>query len=292
MFTGSIVALITPFHQGQVDVEALRSLVAWHIQEETQGIVLCGCTGEGPLLTAEERRQILSTSVKAAQGRIPIIMGCSSPSTSEAVEMVQEAKKLGADAALVVTPYFVKPMPEGIFQHFQEISKASDLPIIIYNHPGRAVIDLSVPLLARLAALPTIIGVKDSGSDLRRPLQLRQVISKPFCFFSGDDPTAAGYLAKGGDGCISVTANVAPKLCQEMMRAWHSQNMQTFSDLRDRLFPLHEALLLETNPSPLKYAVSLLGKCRNELRLPLVPVSQKTEQQVYETMVNVGLVKK
>jgi 4-hydroxy-tetrahydrodipicolinate synthase len=216
-------------------------------------------------------------------------MGCSSASTLESIEMVKEAETLGADAALVMTPFYIKPMPEGIFQHFQEISKASSLPIIIYNHPGRTGIDLSIPLLTQLAALPTVVGVKDSGIDMRRPIQLRQATSKPLCFFSGDDPTTSAYLAKGGDGCISVTANVAPRLCQDLMDAWKNDDLKTFALLRDRLFPLHEALLLETNPSPLKFAVSLLGKCQNEVRLPLVRVAQDTQDQIRQTMKTIGL---
>ncbi|MDF3033336.1 MAG: 4-hydroxy-tetrahydrodipicolinate synthase [Alphaproteobacteria bacterium] len=289
MFSGSIVALITPFFQDQVDEAALRALVEWHVQEGTQGIVVCGCTGEGALLSPQERRQVLSVSVDAAGKRIPVIMGCSSPSTAEAIQMVQEAASLGAAGALVVTPYYVKPMPEGIFRHFQEITKASPLPLIIYNNPGRVVIDLPVSLLARLATLPTVVGVKDSGTDMRRLPQLRQVVSKPFCFLSGDDPTVTAYLAKGGDGAISTTANVAPKLYQEMIGAWQKQDFLKFSTIRDRLFPLHEALLMETNPSPLKFAVSLLGKCRNEVRLPLVPVSAPTEKMVRETMAATGV---
>lgn len=289
MFSGSIVALITPFFQGQVDEEALRALVEWQIQQGTQAILVCGCTGEGPLLSQQERNQVLSCSIDAAQGRVPIIMGCNSPSTTEVVQMVKEAESLGAAAALVITPYLVKPMPEGVFQHFQEISKASSLPIIVYNHPGRVGIDLPISLLARIAALPNVVGIKDSGTDMRRPLQLRQAVSKPLCFFSGDDPTSAAYLAKGGDGWISVTANVAPKLCKDMMIAWQNQDFKTFSSLRDRLFPLHEALVVETNPSPLKFALSLLKKCENELRLPLVPASANTQSQVQEAMKAVGL---
>lgn len=294
MFSGSIVALITPFFQGQVDEAAVRALVEWQIQQGTHGIVVCGSTGEGGLLSVSERHQVLSAALDAARNRIPVIMGCSSPSTTEVIQMVKDAKSLGAAAALTITPYYVKPMPEGIFQHFQEITKASSLPLIIYNHPGRTSIDLSIPLLARLATLPTVVGVKDSGTDLRRPLQLRQEMVrqenlKPFCFLSGDDPTAAAYLANGGDGWISVTANVAPKLCQEMIRAWRTKDLQTFSTIRDQLFPLHEALLIETNPSPLKFAVSLLDKCHNELRLPLVPIASSSEAEIRTAMVSTGL---
>jgi 4-hydroxy-tetrahydrodipicolinate synthase len=290
MFSGSIVALVTPFFQDRIDEKALRDLVDWHCDQGAQAIVVCGSTGEGALLTPQERHQVLSVSLDAASKRIPIIMGCSSASTAEAAAMTKEAESLGAAAALVVTPYYVKPMPEGIFQHFQAISKASTLPLIIYNHPGRTSIDLSIDLLIRLATLTPVVGIKDSGTDLRRPIQLRQAISKPFCFFSGDDPTASAYLANGGDGCISVTANVAPKLCREMITAWKSQDLETFSKIRDLLSSLHEALLLETNPSPLKYAVSLLGKCHNEVRLPLVPVSPATEAKIKKAMAAVGLI--
>jgi 4-hydroxy-tetrahydrodipicolinate synthase len=290
MFSGSIVALITPFFQGQVDKLALRALVQWHIEEGSQGIVVCGSTGEGGLLTPQERQEVLSLTLETTQGRIPIIMGCSSLSTAEAVANVMAAEKGGAAAALVMTPYYMKPMPEGIFQHFEAISKASSLPIIIYNHPGRTGIDLSIPLLVRLANLPTVVGVKDSGTDMRRPLQLRQATSKQLCFFSGDDPTTAAYLAKGGDGFISTTANVAPKLCRQMISAWEEGDLRSFANLRDQLFPLHEALLLESNPSPLKFGVSLLGKCHNDVRLPLIPVSSPTEKAVREAMVSNGLI--
>jgi len=289
MFSGSIVALITPFIQDQVDEGSLRTLVEWQIQEGSQGIVVCGSTGEGALLSHLERQQVLSVTLEVAKGRIPIIMGCSSASTAEVVAMVKEAEMLGAAAALVMTPYYIKPTSEGIYQHFQAISKASQLPILIYNHPGRTGIDIPISLFERLVALPTIVGVKDSGTDMRRPLQLRQATSKPLCFFSGDDPTLSAYLAKSGDGCISVTANVTPKLCQDMIKAWHDQDLTGFSKLRDLLFPLSEALLLETNPSPLKFAVSLLKKCNNEVRLPLVPVSSTTEQQIREAMHTIGL---
>lgn len=290
MFSGSIVAIITPFFQDQVDEATLRALVEWHVEEGTQGIVVCGCTGEGSLLSRDERNKVLSVTLEATKGRIPVIMGCSSPATAEVVQMVKEAEAMGASAALVVTPYFVKPMPEGIFQHFEKISKSSSLPLIIYNHPGRTGIDLPVHLLVRLASLPTVVGIKDSGTDMRRPIQVRQAVSKPLCFFSGDDPTASAYLAKGGHGFISVTANVAPRLCREMMDAWSKMDLERFSTLRDLLYPLHEALVMETNPAPLKYALSLLNKCKNDLRLPLVPVAENTQKMIHEAMSAVGLI--
>lgn len=289
MFSGSIVALITPFNQGQVDEKALTHLLEWHIDQGTQGILVLGSTGEGALLTPQERHQVLSLTVTCVNKRIPVIAGCGSVSTSETVGLVRQAETLGVDAALVVTPYYVKPMAEGIFQHFQALSQASSLPLIIYNNPGRAVIDLSVPLLARLATLPTVVGIKDSSIDVIRLLRLRQAISKPLCYLSGDDPTTPAFMAHGGDGCISVTANVAPRLCFELIEAWQKKDMNRFAIIRDRLFPLHEALLSETNPSPLKFAVSLLGKCHNELRLPLIPVAPKTETMIRETMGTLGL---
>ena len=284
MFSGSIVALVTPFNQGKVDETALKSLVNWHRDEGTQGIVALGSTGEGALLTPEERLRVLSSVIETAGNRIPVIAGCGSPSTAEAVNMVQQAQTLGAAAALVVTPYYVKPGPEGIFQHFQAISETSSLPLIIYNNPGRCGIDLSVPLISRLATLSTVAGLKDSSTDLARPALLREAISKDFCLLSGDDPTAGPYLAQGGDGCISVTANIAPRLCQEMMKAWDSRTMPEFAKIQEQLMPLHEALATEVNPCPVKFGLSLLGRCRNELRLPLLPVTSATGQLVAGVM--------
>lgn len=289
MFSDSIVALITPFFQGSVDKKALKNLVEWQILEGTQAIVACGSTGEALLLTPQERHEVLSTVLEAVNNRIPVIAGCGSASTAETLAMVQHAQSLGVAAALVVTPYYVKPMPEGVFQHFQAISQGSTLPIIIYNNPGRSVVDLSVPLIARLATLPTVVGIKDSHPDVSRPIALRQAISKPFCILSGEDGTASAFMANGGDGCISVTANVAPKLCQQMMTAWKTQDLKTFAKTRDQLMPLNTALFTETNPSGFKYAVSLLGKCHNELRLPLVPVSLSTEALVKSAMAETGL---
>jgi 4-hydroxy-tetrahydrodipicolinate synthase len=277
MFSGSIVAIITPFHQGQVDSEALKKLVEWHIAEGTQGIVACGSTGESALLTAEERSQVIKTCVEAARKRIPIIVGCGAPSTAETIDMVKQAETLGADAILVVTPYYVKPNPEGVFRHFESISQASSLPIVIYNNPGRAVVDLSIDLIARLAEIPTVIGLKDSNTDLTRPILIRQKVQKDFCLLSGDDPTAAAYLAHGGHGCISVTANAAPAACQKLITFWQQGNLSKFAVYRDELLPLHQAMIAETNPAPAKYAVSVLGRCQNEMRLPLIPVTSQTE---------------
>lgn len=291
MFSGSIVAIITPFHDGKVDLTSFQSLIEWHIQEGTKAIVACGSTGEAALLTREERHHILSVAIHTSAGRIPIIAGCGAPSTHEAISMVKEAASLGAVAALVVTPYYVKPSQEGIYQHFAAISKASHLPIIVYNNPGRSVVDMPVSLIERLAKLPNVVGLKDSSLDLTRPIQLRQQIQKDFWLLSGDDPTVAAYLAHGGHGCISVSANVAPKLCQELVAAWHSKDLIKFAEIRDRLLPLHQALGIE-NPCSGKYGVSLLGRCQNEIRLPLTPVTGATEQLVAQAMQQAGILGK
>ncbi len=280
MFSGSIVALITPFHNGEVDFNALKKLVEWHISTGTHGIVACGSTGEGLLLNPQEWRQVLTTVVEVANKRIPVIAGCSLSSTREAIKMIQEAQALGADAALVVTPPYVKPSQEGVYQHFLTLHESSQLPLIIYNNPGRAVVDLSVDLIVRLSQLDRVVGIKDSSSDLTRLIQLREKITKPFAFLSGDDPTAAGYLALGGHGVISVTANVLPHLMAELTESWRQRHLERFAQLRDDLMPAHLALLAETNPAPLKFAVHTLGLCHNELRLPLLPVSQKTEELI------------
>lgn len=283
LFSGSIVALITPFRNNKIDIDALRKLVLWHIQEGTQAIVACGSTGEAALLTIQEREQVISTVIDAAQGRIPIIAGCGAPSTHDALGMVQQAKELGCAAALVVTPYYVKPTEEGIYQHFKTLNTV-DLPILIYNNPGRSIVGLSVDLVVRLATLSNVVGIKDSCDDLTRVVKMRHRITKPFSFLSGDDPIATAYLAHGGHGFISVTANVAPKQCQQIVESWEKGDILTFGILRDTLIHLHEAVLRETNPSPIKYAVSTLGYCEETVRLPLVPISQETKGMIHEAL--------
>lgn len=281
--SGSIVALITPFHKGEIDVKALEKLVEWHIQEGTQGIVACGSTGEAALLTVAERCLVLDTVVKAVSGRIPVIAGCGAPSTHEALSMMTEAKVLGCDAALVVTPYYVKPMPEGIYQHFQVLNTVG-LPIVLYNNPGRAVTGLSVDTVVRLAGLPMVMAIKDSCEDLTRVIKFRQLIKKPFSFLSGDDPIATAYVAHGGDGVISVSANVVPGLCQRVMDSWRSRDLDTFADLRDRLLSIHEAMFVETSPSPVKYAVSRLGFCSAEVRLPMIAATDAAKKTVDQAL--------
>ena len=283
MFSGSIVALITPFQKGNVDLEALSSLVEWHICSGTQAIVACGTTGEGFLLTPKERQEVIRTILKAAQKRIPVIIGCGAPSTWEAIALVKEAEQLGAQASLVVSPYYVKPNQEGLFEHFKAVAEASSLPLVVYNNPGRSGVEISVETLSRLAKIPTVVGLKDSSCDGTRLIELRQNIRpyRPdFVFLSGDDPTVSSYLANGGDGCISITANLVPKQCQDFMKAFFDKDETRFCSLRDALLPLHKALLLETNPSPVKYGVSHLGYAKNEMRLPLMPIQTETEQKI------------
>ncbi|AIK96817.1 4-hydroxy-tetrahydrodipicolinate synthase [Candidatus Odyssella acanthamoebae] len=287
--SGSIVALITPFHNGEVNVTALKNLVEWHLAEGTQGIVACGSTGEAALLTTKERRVVLETVVAAAAGRIPVIAGCGAPSTHETLAMMVEAKEIGCDAALVVTPYYVKPMPEGVYQHFKVLNDVG-LPIVLYNNPGRAVTGLSVDTVVRLAELSMVIAIKDSCDDLTRVIKMRQRIMKDFSFLSGDDPIATAYIAQGGDGVVSVSANVVPRLNQQIMQAWKSKDLETFATLRDKLLMVHESMFVETSPSPIKYAVSRLGFCGSEVRLPLVPVTESAKEIVDHALKTIGLV--
>lgn len=287
-FSGSIVALITPFHNGEVDINSLKKIVEWHLKEGTQGFVACGSTGEAALLTAPERRLVLETVVKAAAGRVPVIAGCGAPATHEVKAMMEEAKALGCDAALVVTPYYVKPTPEGVYQHFKALNQIG-LPIVLYNNPGRAVTGLSVDTVVRLAELPMVVAIKDSCEDLTRVIKMRQRITKEFSFLSGDDPIATAYMAHGGDGVISVSANVVPRLVQQLMDAWVKKDIGTFSRLRDQLLTVHEAMFIETSPSPIKYAASQLGLCNSEVRLPLVPVTDVAKGVVDNALKTVGL---
>lgn len=284
MFSGSIVALITPLHNGHVDRQALKKLVEWHIFEGTQGIVVCGSTGEGLLLPQDQRDIAIQTVVETAAKRIPVIVGSGAASTVETINLTKRAKELGADAALVVSPYYVKPTAEGQFQHFKALNDAVDLPIIIYNCPGRAVVGMSVELVARLAELKNVVAIKDSCDDLTRVVKMRQLINKPFSFLSGDDPIATAYMAQGGDGVISVSANVAPRQCQQLMAAWQQGDLKTFAELRDTLLPLHEVMFVETNPAPVKFAVSTLGFCADEVLMPLLPLSEQSKAKVLQVM--------
>jgi len=289
MFQGSIVALVTPFRGGAFDEAAYRELIEWHIAEGTDGLVPCGTTGEAPTLSHDEHKHVVEVCIDSAAGRVPVIAGTGSNATAEAVDLTRHAKAAGANAALVVTPYYNKPTQEGLYQHFKTIQDAVDIPIIIYNIPPRSVIDMSVETMARLAELPNIAGVKDATQDLTRPMRTRLAIGGDFCLLSGEDGTALPFMAGGGLGCISVTANAAPRLCADMQRAWRDRDLATALELQDRLMPLHGALFCESNPCPVKYALSLLGKCTAEVRLPLAEISDASKGIVRQAMTSAGL---
>jgi 4-hydroxy-tetrahydrodipicolinate synthase len=290
MFKGSLVALITPMREdGSLDEAAFEKFVDWQVQEGTHGLVPVGTTGESPTLSHAEHKRVVEIAIAVAKGRVPVIAGAGSNSTQEAIELTRHAKEAGADAALIVTPYYNKPTQEGMYLHFTAIADAVDLPIIIYNIPPRSVIDMSVETMARLAKHPNIVGVKDATANLARPLHQRRECGAGFCQLSGEDHTAISYLAAGGDGCISVTANVAPRLCSEMQSAWQDGEPQKAMAIQDRLLPLHDALFAETSPGPVKYAASLLGHGTAKCRLPLAPVGAATAARVRAAMTEVGL---
>jgi 4-hydroxy-tetrahydrodipicolinate synthase len=289
MFKGSITALITPFRGGAVDEKAFQSFVEWQITEGSQGFVPCGTTGESPTLSHAEHNRVVAMCVEAAAGRVPVIAGAGSNSTSEAIALVGHAKAAGADAALVVTPYYNKPTQEGLYQHYKAIHDAVPLPILIYNIPGRCVIDMSVETMARLAKLPRIVGVKDATADLSRPVRTRAAIGADFCQLSGEDGTAVAFLAQGGVGCISVTANIAPRWCAALQDAWAAGDLATVSALQQKLAALNDVLFVETNPTPVKFAASLLGKCTADVRLPLVPLTEASREKVRAALQGLGL---
>lgn len=289
MFKGSIVALITPFRDGKVDEKAFRSLIDWQIAEGTHGLVPCGTTGESPTLSHDEHMHVTEVCIETAKGRVPVIAGTGSNSTEEAVMLTRHAKEAGADAALVVTPYYNKPTQEGLYQHFKAIHDAVDIPIIIYNIPGRSIVDMTVATMARLGELANIVGVKDATADLARPLRTRLALGADFCQLSGEDATAVPFLVQGGVGCISVTANVAPRMCAEMHTAWQAGDLARVVALNERLMPVHDALFAETSPGPVKYAASLLGLCSAETRLPLCEVAETTKERVRKALAAAGL---
>lgn len=280
MFFGSIPALITPFKNGAIDWPAFDSFVEWQIEQGSHALVPVGTTGESPTLTHDEHKAVVRRCIEIAARRVPVIAGCGSNSTAEAIALTLEAKQCGADAALIVTPYYNKPSQDGMAAHFTAIHDAAGLPIIIYNIPGRSVVDMSVETMARLAQLPNIIGVKDATGDLDRPLRTRRAIGPDFCQLSGNDGTVSAFLAQGGVGCISVTANVAPALCAQLHNAWRAGQWGVVEEIRDRLGALHDALFVESSPAPIKYACSRLGLCREEVRLPLLSASARCKESV------------
>jgi 4-hydroxy-tetrahydrodipicolinate synthase len=289
-FQGSFTALVTPFKNGSVDEGAFRGLVDWQLAEGTNGLVPVGTTGESPTLSHKEHQQVVEWCIEQARGRAPVIAGAGSNSTAEAIDMAKGAEKAGADAVLVVTPYYNKPTQEGLYQHFKAINDAIGIPIIIYNIPPRSVIDMSVDTMKRLFELKNIAGVKDATASMVRVSQQRQAMGPGFNQLSGEDATALGFMAHGGHGCISVTANVAPRLCAEFQGACLKGDFAAALKLQDKLMPLHNALFIETNPAPAKYALSVLGKCADTVRLPMVTLAEKTRAAVREAMVHAGLI--
>ena len=289
-FRGSFTALVTPFTNGSLDEKAYRGLIEWQIAEGTKGLVPVGTTGESPTLSHDEHDQAVAWCVDQAKGRVPVIAGAGSNSTAEAIRLSQHAEAAGADAVLIVTPYYNKPTQEGLYRHFKAINDAIGIPIFIYNIPGRSVIDMSVETMARLFELQNIAGVKDATANVVRVSQQRAAMGPGFNQLSGEDASALGFMAHGGHGCISVTSNVAPRLCAEFQSACHKGDYHTALELQDKLMPLHTALFIETNPAPAKYALSLIGKCADTVRLPMVPVSDKTRAIVRDAMVHAGLI--
>lgn len=289
-FQGSIPALITPMKNGAFDENAFRKFVAWQLKEGTHGLVPVGTTGESPTLTAEEHKAVVRICVEEAKGKGFVIAGAGSNNTAEAIEYTQHAKQAGADAALVVVPYYNKPTQEGIYAHYAAIAKAVDIPIFIYNVPGRTVTSISVETVTRLAHdFKNIVGIKDATSDLSRPSRQRLASGTGFIQFSGEDASSLGFNAHGGVGAISVTANAAPKLCAQLQEATLRGDYESALKFQDRLMPLHHAMFVEPSPGPVKYAVSLLGMCDPEVRLPLVPVTDETKKLVKAAMIHAGL---
>ena len=289
MFKGSLTALITPFRDGNVDETALRGLVDWHVVQGTYCLVPAGTTGESPTLSETEHEQVVAIVVEQSGGRVPVIAGAGSNNPVEAIRYTLHAQAVGADATLHVAGYYNRPRQEGLYQHFRAVHDASDIPIIVYNIPPRAIVDIEPATMARLAELPRIVGVKDATGDLTRPLEERQLIIKEFCYLSGEDLTAVAYNVSGGHGCISVTANVAPALCAQMQSACLAGDFATAMQIQDRLTPLHLALFAEPSPAGAKYAASLLGLCTEECRLPVFGLSDSTRVRIRTVMQGLGL---
>ena len=289
-FRGSFTALVTPFKNGSLDEKSFRDIVEWQISEGTNGLVPVGTTGESPTLSHDEHKKVVEWCIDQVDGRVPVIAGSGSNSTAEAIELSRHAEEAGADAVLIVTPYYNKPTQEGLYQHYRAINDAIRIPIIIYNIPGRSIVDMSVETMARLFELKNIAGVKDATANMTRVSQQRAAMGPDFNQLSGEDITALGFMAHGGHGCISVTSNVAPRLCSEFQAACLKGDFKTALKLQDKLALLHTNLFVETSPAPIKYAMSLIGKCANTVRLPIVPASEKAQAAVRQAMVHAGLI--
>jgi len=290
MFQGSIPALITPFKNGKIDYESFYKIIEWSLSEGSHGFVPCGTTGESPTLSHQEHIKVVDECVRIVDKRVPVIAGTGSNNTVEAIEFTNHAEKSGADAALVVTPYYNKPTQEGLQAHFKKIAESTSLPIIIYNIPARSVVDMTIDTMSVLSKISNIVGVKDATNDLFRPLLTQTKIQKDFCYLSGEDGTALAYLAQGGQGCISVTANIAPKLCSDMQNLWRERKINLAQDINIKLSKIHHVLFVESSPGPVKYAAELLNLCSAETRLPLVSIKDSTKALVKECLVEIGLI--
>ncbi len=290
MFKGSIPAVITPFIGKRVDFDSLTKVLNHLIDNGSHGLVPCGTTGESPTLSHDEHKKIIEETIRITDKRIPVIAGTGSNNTLEAIEYTDHAKNSGADAALVVTPYYNKPTQKGLYEHFKAIAEKTNIPIIIYNIPGRSIVDMSIETMIELSKIKNIIGVKDATNDLFRPLLTRKKMQSEFCYLSGEDGTALAYLAQGGHGCISVTANVAPKLCSELHIAWQESNIKKAQEINLKLSLLHNALFVESSPGPVKYAASLLGLCHENTRLPLTQIKDDTKKVVKNCLQELQLI--
>lgn len=290
LFHSSYTALLTPFKDNKVDYSSYKELIDFQINNGTHGLVPVGTTGESPTLSHDEHKKLIEVCIEQSNGRVPVIAGAGSNSTSEAVDFVKHACSAGADGLLVVTPYYNKPTQSGLLAHYNELIKHTSKPIIIYDIPGRSVIQMTDETMAKLAQDQFIVGVKDATADLTRPTRLQNVISDDFIQLSGEDGTALAYLAAGGHGCISVTANIAPNLLSRMHNAWKQGDINTAQEINKKLMPLHDALFCETSPGPLKYAASLLGICSSDARLPIVEIEEDSKLKVKDALKKTGLI--
>lgn len=290
MFQGIYTALITPFKNGKLDERAFQAHVEWQVKQGVHGLVPCGTTGESPTLSHAEHHRVVDLCIEAAAGKVPVMAGTGSNSTDEAIAMTRYAKKAGADGVLLVAPYYNKPTQEGIYQHFKAIHDAVSIPIVIYNIPPRSVVNITDDTLARLSELPNIVGVKDATADLARPYTLRQKLKRKWDLLSGEDMTAVAFNASGGVGCISVTSNLAPKACAEVQKACLAGDYKRAAKLHDALVPLHAVLFCETNPAPVKFAASLMGICKPDVRLPLVQLGEANKKQLRQVLKNLRLI--
>lgn len=289
MLYGSVVALVTPFKNNEIDIPAFKDLLDWQIAEGTNGILVCGSTGESMTLSPDEQGQLIEVAVQHVNKRVPVMAGTSAIDTKQTTALTKQAEDLGADMALIVTPPYIKPSQDALYRHYVAVADSTSLPIMLYNNPGRAAINIEIDTVLRLAEVPNIFGLKDAHPNVDRATHIRRDADADFCLMSGEDATAAGYLGQGGDGCVSVTANVAPALCSAMQKAWRDGDRDAFADARNRLHALNKALFMETNPCPVKAAVHMLGKCGPELREPLTQVSEQTISHLQSVMKDLGL---